>query len=771
MTPSSIIRALRILPPLAIGRLGSADEPLDNYTIDINDAETLGYRRIVAAETLIVDPATGEISGSRIAENISFTTDGKTRPVAPFLEVFAETGADALVPLTTDLLAANKLGPADISWRVRVANRKIYRRTQREHDVIEANTNWFSHHDVQPLTGHCQNFISMESAVDFGHVRYIRPNLLHPQVRLRFTPARGFIYGAKQFDPEDTEDCDQLIDPSRQIYDGRRGTWYHFAPEDEARDDERMQAAETVPPSLYAIKPPAPSWLYNNVAISRGYFDDACDGIVEVSLRSSAGKLVAAARICAGPPAVAPDSLFVRSLADDLEQALLGPVVDDHEPLAVTRARAEEIVRRAFETVRFMNVEVMNGNDVNGRSSLSLDSMPEEEAADTERAIRPVMAPDGVDTLAIMTLHQQVYAALRGGAAPWFVKLLRKPHEVSDFTDHGRRKMPALMCGADNSYLALTYRQIDTIRRVAQRRFERPAPPDESLATVASPRLTPKNLTAQLFHVAAGNPVSSRLETSVANCCPGLELDFRAAWRRMFEGITLREYDNLVVGDDTKHGLLHHRLMAIEFELRAPGDDGRLARKIPTTNLMLGPASSDPEGSIVLTSSDNPFGAAPLEWSNALAEVLAERQGQAVTCYFSRNKHVDHIPDPRESTKWIAYEFRVRHFFDPGTAMIAEALAEPGELTQGLCSPWQNDYRECSCYYWASARPDFVNVEPGPDGLSRGDNWFQKDRTGSYVPDDYTDRRLVFYDDLFRDWERWLRFQVGGRDLPETGQS
>ena len=37
-----------------------------------------------------------------------------------------------------------------------------------------------------------------------------------------------------------------------------------------------------------------------------------------------------------------------------------------------------------------------------------------------------------------------------------------------------------------------------------------------------------------------------------------------------------------------------------------------------------------------------------------------------------------------------------------------------GRADAGLCSPWQNDYRECSCYYWASARPDFVNVEPSP---------------------------------------------------------
>ena len=99
--------------------------------------------------------------------------------------------------------------------------------------------------------------------------------------------------------------------------------------------------------------------------------------------------------------------------------------------------------------------------------------------------------------------------------------------------------------------------------------------------------------------------------------------------------------------------------------------------------------------------------------------------------------------------------------------MISSALAKPGELTQGLCSPWQNDYRECSCYYWASARPDYVNIEPTPSGASRGDNWMQKVRTGQYVADDYVDTRLLHYDDLFANWESALKFAVGGRDLPE----
>ena len=112
----------------------------------------------------------------------------------------------------------------------------------------------------------------------------------------------------------------------------------------------------------------------------------------------------------------------------------------------------------------------------------------------------------------------------------------------------------------------------------------------------------------------------------------------------------------------------------------------------------------------------------------------------------------------------------MRPFFEGNTAVISKALAEAGELTQGLCSPWQNDYRECSCYYWASARPDFVNVEAGQDGLSRGDNWMQKQRTGSYVADDYADARLIMYDDLFKKWEALLQFQIGGRD-PRGGEN
>jgi hypothetical protein len=411
-----------------------------------------------------------------------------------------------------------------------------------------------------------------------------------------------------------------------------------------------------------------------------------------------------------------------------------------------------------------------------------------------------------------------------GGAAPWFARLLRRPDQVADYTDFGRRKMPALMCGADNNYLALTWRQIHTIEKVAAA-----GPTAKAPEVVELEALKPRNLTAQLRYAAAGNPISASPVTAVANCCPGLEVDFRGIWRRLFKGIELREYDNLVVRnwpdpsveaegahavevpadfepaeafeDQTSfygppepeptppsaspeapakacppptHKLSKmrgHRLLRVWV----PGPHGR-DEPVSTVARMKGPASSDLEGKIDLTKADNPDGVAALEWSNALSAVVdyARKQGEKggvarVRCDFSSKPCVETQAAPlgRKDEDFVSFLLEVRPFFEKDTAVISRALARAGELTQGLCSPWQNDYRECSCYYWASARPDFVNVETDASGLSVGDNWMQRERTGRYVADDYKDSRLMMYDELFNDWETKLKFQVAGRDVQD----
>jgi hypothetical protein len=129
--------------------------------------------------------------------------------------------------------------------------------------------------------------------------------------------------------------------------------------------------------------------------------------------------------------------------------------------------------------------------------------------------------------------------------------------------------------------------------------------------------------------------------------------------------------------------------------------------------------------------------------------------------------------DIKDGSKYQTVELQLRPFFEKSEVngetqvAIARELVRPGELTQGLCSPWQNDYRECACYYWAASRPDYVNVQTTENGETRGDNWLAKsDKTGTarYILDDRADSRLVSYDDLFRDWQGELRFVVGGSD-------
>jgi len=265
-------------------------------------------------------------------------------------------------------------------------------------------------------------------------------------------------------------------------------------------------------------------------------------------------------------------------------------------------------------------------------------------------------------------------------------------------------------------------------------------------------KLSPRNLVAQLHYRAAGNPPSSLPESAISNSFPGLEFDFRNVWRRVFVEITLMENSNFVAETDPAHEhLREHRLLRVDGRsVVAPVTGPQLPGAVPGA----------------LKSSTYPAGAASMELSNALAFCVHAYQGKRVRCEFTRDKAFEEVAVPDDEAAMISVELEVRRLFE-GDAVIAAPLVEPGELTQGLCSPWQNDYRECACYYWAASRPDYVNVTVGPDGLSRGDNWMQKQRTGQYVLDDRQDSRLVSYDDLFRDWEAQLRFLIGGRDEPE----
>ncbi|WP_052594062.1 hypothetical protein [Aureispira sp. CCB-QB1] len=740
---------IRILPPIAIGRLGSATEPLAAFDLEVSETKPLDFRTIIPKETLNVNPTTGVIE-AYLPEQIVFKDStglgdsaGKIHPVAPFLEVFVITDQDenTLVPLTEALLEEAGLTLSNLSWHVDVANIKLYRRTQNVADKINAQINNITTHERMELKGLCDNFLAGKY-LPLGTVQFIQPTEDFPEIRFRYTPGPGKVYGASKTRISGetmTEEKDPIYEQMGDaflIYDKTKD-WFGYT------EGNQERPILTNPAMIFAGYDDAT----NGTRVSWGYLDDECDGFISVHLDLGQGDILKArTHISAGPPAFAPDTLPVRVVTDEIEQILKGPIVQ--EPVSIEEA--EDIIRRALETVRLMNTAIMNGNAYNGKYNTA-STMVRQDSNDFNRMYEPIMATSLVDNLAVRAIHERVFNGISTGLSPWFDNAIRRPDKIGDLSDEERRKMPGLMRGADGRALCFTHRQIDTIIKAAANAMFKEA--SEQLNQTC--RTIPvSDLQSQLHYRGKGNPFSILPRSAISNCFPGLEFDFRNLWRRAFKGLTLIENNNFVIeGEGELERLKYHRLVGINGK----------PTMVPTTGPTM-PGS----GNVSLMTKENPNGVSFMEWSNNLAAIL-QLQGQEVECYFTKEESNEEIvveaKDLNVNNNALElHVLTVNTFFEDNSAAFTEDILEPGELTQGLCAPWQNDYRECACYYWAASRPDYVNVEPDKDGLSKGDNWMSKKRSGSYIPDDRVDSRLLTYDDLFMNWEGELQFIVRGKD-------
>ena len=115
--PRMTITALRILPPLAIGRLGSRGRAARQlHRSRSTPSIPLDFRQIVPAETLRGGRADRRDREELRADAASSSrAAAKIRPVAPFLEVCAETSAGTLEPLTPTMLAERGLQAGETS--------------------------------------------------------------------------------------------------------------------------------------------------------------------------------------------------------------------------------------------------------------------------------------------------------------------------------------------------------------------------------------------------------------------------------------------------------------------------------------------------------------------------------------------------------------------------------------------------------------------------------------------------------------------------------
>jgi len=211
------------------------------------------------------------------------------------------------------------------------------------------------------------------------------------------------------------------------------------------------------------------------------------------------------------------------------------------------------------------------------------------------------------------------------------------------------------------------------------------------------PRIIPLNLPARARKEIAGNPATSRPESVVANCFPGLEIDHRNLDRRFFPGLIVEFVTGSQVSDGAKIigvNLADPDIPNSTFTKRLEKIQKALAdgRKLFLLSLK--------QGRIEIPLRDLKAPHAPL---NGLVvwRLVRSLQPKLVTVTLGERK------EERKGDKIYALLRAPRRIYQKENMIIPEAYPV-GEMSQSLCSPWQHDFRDCACNYWASNHPDIV---------------------------------------------------------------
>ena len=260
-----------------------------------------------------------------------------------------------------------------------------------------------------------------------------------------------------------------------------------------------------------------------------------------------------------------------------------------------------------------------------------------------------------------------------------------------------------------------------------------------------------------------GNPASTRLESGVGNCFPGLECDLRNLERRFFPFLEVDIQDTEIdvvsvdipgVQDAASNDQIPPNIAATYRQINTGVSQGQrwTITQMRGTYGPLGVRTLDIAR--LRSPSMGPDRLPPDAWTaiRLLTEgtevQLTLRQGNTTRSLVGN---------------------RARYLDDNG------ALAKmflPGELTQSLCSPWTHDFRDCGCFYWASNHPDIAlpvlpaaSPFPPPPEANLYVPWERKDRTINTLPEPATINvpvELSHYE-INSQWQT-LNFVLEGRE-------
>jgi hypothetical protein len=233
-------------------------------------------------------------------------------------------------------------------------------------------------------------------------------------------------------------------------------------------------------------------------------------------------------------------------------------------------------------------------------------------------------------------------------------------------------------------------------------------------------KIYPRNLTARAAHVVVGNPDISRPEDSVGNCFPGLDMDLRNLDRRFFPGLVFEFVSDGDTPEPDRLGALllypdgrgDPELQPEYLDQLGPEDRALIA---PLRATLFKQLIGDLQGKLAsgtwyldwieqggkrLSTRTPPPENLPLDGIVVWRLVRGLTPGEVTIGLSRRGGHAAHV----ELKGWR------RLFTGPRTGVLSRAY-QPGELMMSMCSPWQHDFRDCACHYWASNRPDVVHGE------------------------------------------------------------
>ncbi len=367
-------------PGMAVARVGGSATPMVAFDWRESPQPQSGTQTtVVPALSFEVQPD-GALRPFMPDELRFKEDDGRIRPVAPFMELWARLqgsdGGTEEAPVTLALLAELGLTMAHVAVEVTATNAKAARRTGDGACAFSARVAIAGEdHVPRPLLAFSPHsagqvpLVVPERPIPLGSVQWLRPvaqrDAAFPDVdlsvlRLRFTPAAGHVYGLPraQYGPDRltvTGPMDVLEFAGR--VDGRQ----HLIVEPERRILQEGTAFSDYRICTGLFYDPQPQDGYDGSDDGNytawGVVDDTCDALVTASIAWRGQRYAAHGRVFVGPPQYAPDRRPFFSISADLADRDLPLMAVTPANFEAVKQEVVQLLRRVFETAASLNVD------------------------------------------------------------------------------------------------------------------------------------------------------------------------------------------------------------------------------------------------------------------------------------------------------------------------------------------------------------------------------------------------------------------------------